>query len=229
MTNRIFITGTDTGIGKTWFSQALVQALVNDGHQVAAMKPVASGASKKNGLLRNQDALMLQRVASVDASYEQVNPYCFEPAIAPHLAAQAAGTTISLQTIADSAELLEKQSDWLIVEGVGGVMVPLNEQQDVRDLIAMLDCSVILVVGVRLGCINHARLSAMALMDAGINCLGWVGNCIDTGILELPETLDTLRRSLPMPALGVLPWTSAPDTLEYTAALASVASKILES
>jgi len=229
VTNRIFITGTDTGIGKTWFSQALVQTLVNGGHQVAAMKPVASGATKKNGLLRNEDALILQRVASVQAPYEQVNPYCFEPAIAPHLAARAAGTSISLRTIVSNAELLAKQSEWLIVEGVGGVMVPLNEQQDVRDLIEMLDCSVILVVGMRLGCINHARLSAVALIDAGFNCLGWVGNCIDTDMLESRETLETLQRSLPMPALGVLPWTSAPDTQEYTVALASVASKILES
>jgi len=227
--NRIFITGTDTGIGKTWFSQALIQALVNGGHRVAAMKPVASGAIIKNGLLRNEDALMLQRVASVEASYEQVNPFCFEPAIAPQLAARAVGADINLQTIVTNAGLLAKQSDWLIVEGVGGVMVPLNEQQDVRDLIAMLDCSVILVVGLRLGCINHARLSAMALMAAGFNCLGWVGNCIDTDMVESRGTLDTLQRSLPMPALGILPWASAPDTQEYTMAAASVASKILES
>jgi len=202
--------------------------LVSGGHQVAAMKPVASGANKKNGLLRNEDALMLQRAASVEATYEQVNPYCFEPAIAPHLAARAAGTGISLQTISDSADFLAKQSEWLIIEGVGGVLVPLNEQQDVRDLITMLGCSVILVVGMRLGCINHARLSAMALVDAGFNCLGWVGNCIDTDMMESHETLDTIKRSLPMPALGILPWTSAPDTQEYTMAAASVASKILE-
>ncbi|HED16501.1 MAG TPA: dethiobiotin synthase [Gammaproteobacteria bacterium] len=229
MAKRIFITGTDTGIGKTWFSQALVQALVSGGQRVAVMKPVASGATKANGMLRNEDALMLQRVANVEAPYEQINPYCFEPAIAPHLAARDAGVSINLQTIADSAEYLAKQSEWLIIEGVGGVMVPLNETQDVVELIARLDCSVILVVGVRLGCINHARLSAKALVDAGINCLGWIGNCIDTGMPKLRENLDTLQGRMTIPALGVLPYASAPDTDKYVAAMTPVIDKILES
>jgi len=229
MAKRIFITGTDTGIGKTWFSQALVQALVRSGHRVAVMKPVASGATKANGVLRNEDALMLQRVANVEAPYEQVNPYCFEPATAPHLAARDAGVSIDLQTIVTNADLLARQSEWLIVEGVGGVMVPLNEQQDVGDLIARLDCSVILVIGVRLGCINHARLSARALTDAGFNCLGWIGNCIDTDMPKVIETLDTLKSRLTIPALGVLPWASTPDAEEFQLATTAVASKILES
>ena len=229
LAKRIFITGTDTGIGKTWFSQALVQALVSRDYRVAVMKPVASGASRINGQLCNEDALMLQRVANVEAPYEQVNPYCFEPATAPHLAARDVGVNIDLQTIAASADQLARQSDWLIIEGVGGVMVPLNEQQDICDLIARLDGSVILVVGVRLGCINHARLSARALIDAGFNCLGWVGNCIDTDMPKLIETLDTIQRSLTLPALGVLPYASTPDTDEFQLAMTSVVSKILES
>lgn len=229
MAKTIFITGTDTGIGKTHVGQALVQALVSRGQRVAVMKPVASGAVIKHGMLVNDDALALQRVANVEASYEQVNPYCFEPATAPHLAAHDAGVTINLQTIATNAKRLAEQSDWLIIEGVGGVMVPLNEQQDVCDLIARLDCSVILVVGVRLGCINHARLSANALIDAGFNCLGWIGNCIDTDMPKLTETVDTMQRSLTIPALGVLPWASTPDTDEFQVAMRSVVEKILES
>ena len=167
MAKNIFITGTDTGIGKTHVGSALVQELVNRNYRVAVMKPVASGAHRENGMLRNDDALILQRATNVDATYEQINPYCFEQATAPHLAAQDAGITIDIQTIVTQARLLSDQSDWLVIEGVGGVLVPLNEQQDVCDLIAQLDCSVILVVGIRLGCINHALLSAKALTDAG--------------------------------------------------------------
>jgi len=229
MAKRIFITGTDTGIGKTWFSQALVQALGNSGHRVAAMKPVASGATKKNGQLYNDDALMLQQAANVEAPYERVNPYCFEAATAPHLAALDNGVSIDLQTIASSADELAQQSEWLIIEGVGGVMVPLNEHQDVGDLIATLECSVILVVGIRLGCINHARLSVRALTDAGFNCLGWVANCIDAGMPKLSETLATLQSGLSIPALGVLPWSRSPDADEFEQAVSSIAIKILAS
>lgn len=229
MAKIIFITGTDTGIGKTHVSYALVQELANRDYRVAVMKPVASGAHRENGLLRNDDAQILQRAANVNVAYEQVNPYCFEPATAPHLAAHDAGVRIDLHAIASCARQQAEQSDWLIVEGVGGVMVPLNEQQDVCDLIAELDCSVILVVGVRLGCINHARLSAKALTDAGFDCVGWIGNCIDNDMPKINETLDTLQQSLTMPALGVLPYAKTPGTDEYQHAMASVVKKILES
>jgi len=227
--NRIFITGTDTGIGKTWVSQALVRALVNDDHRVAVMKPVASGAKTINGLLCNDDALALQQAANVDVPYEQLNPYCFAPATAPHLAARDVGVDIDFQILADHADSLASQSDWLVIEGAGGVMVPLNEEQDVCDLITRLDCSVILVVGMRLGCINHARLSAKALVDAGIPCRGWIGNCIDKDMPRLSETLDTLQSVMTIPALGILPWASSPDVDKFRQAMSSIVEIILES
>ncbi len=228
MTRRIFITGTDTGIGKTLVGQLLVETLVERGQRVAVMKPVASGATVQQGELQNEDAQILRQASNVDAAYERINPYCFEPAIAPHIAAHEAKVDIDLHNIAEHAAQLSGQADWLIVEGVGGVMVPLDQQHDVRNLIEILDCEVLLVVGMRLGCINHARMSEQVLQNAGFDCVGWIGNCIDKDMLKLQENLDTLRRSLAMPALGVLPFLAA-NTAEIRPEMSKIIENILDS
>jgi dethiobiotin synthetase len=159
----VVVTGTDTGVGKTLVAAGLLHGLARRGLRVAGMKPVATGCERTAAGLRNDDALCLGRHASVDAAYEEINPYAFEPAIAPHVAAAEAGVRIDLARIAACCARLSRGADRVVVEGVGGWRVPLNEREDVGDLARLLGLPVLLVVGVRLGCLNHARLSADAI------------------------------------------------------------------
>ena len=202
----LFITGTDTGVGKTRVSVARVETLEKRGHRVAAMKPVASGALQTPTGLRNEDAQQLQAVASVAAPYEWVNPYCFAPAVAPHLAARAAGISIELEQIIETHRALAAQADWVIVEGVGGWNVPLGEQLTTVDLAATLRWPVVLVVGLRLGCLNHALLTADAIGASGLPLAGWIANCIDPRCSEADALIEDLERRLPAPRRGTVPW-----------------------
>lgn len=200
-----FITGTDTGVGKTWMTVALMQALKERGLTTLGMKPVASGCHRENGLLVNEDALMLQANASVYLPYDAVNPFAFEPPIAPHIAAEQAGMPICLATIQDRCRVLQRRADCVLVEGVGGWEVPLNREHRVSDLAAVLGLPVIVVVGLRLGCLNHALLTFSAMECSGVPCAGWVANQIDPGFSCLSENIETLRQALPPPLLGVVP------------------------
>lgn len=201
---RWFITGTDTGIGKTEASCALLRHLAGLGFRAAGMKPVASGCSRTPDGLRNEDALALLQAANVELGYDRVNPYAFEPPIAPHLAARAAGVEIDPERIARIAAGIE--ADWLLVEGVGGWCVPLGQERMLADLVRVLDCEVVLVVGLRLGCINHALLSARQIIADGFALAGWVANAIDPAMQVRNDNLQALAERLPAPLLGVIPW-----------------------
>ena len=208
-----FVTGTDTGVGKTFISSLLVRQFARRGLRSVGMKPVASGCERVDGRLVSEDAAQLLAASNVELSIDDINPYAFEPAIAPHIAAQQAGMRIDLDHIQTVFERLQAQVDVVIVEGAGGFYVPLDEQHDMADLAVKLGLPVILVVGMRLGCINHALLTAEAIRQRGLTLAGWVANQVDPGMAMLEENLQTLRQRMPAPYLGWVPWQTATDTL----------------
>lgn len=201
----LFVTGTDTGCGKTFVGTALIHALRARGERVLAMKPVASGCDMTSDGLRNADALALQAAASAQLPYDRVNPVAFAPPIAPHIAAGEAGVHISLDAIIRNARELAAQCDVLVVEGVGGWRVPLTDAEDVADLALRLRAGVVLVVGLRLGCINHALLTAAAIEADGARLAGWVGNRLEPDMQHLQANLATLEARLGAPCLGHVP------------------------
>jgi dethiobiotin synthetase len=203
-----FVTGTDTGVGKTLVSCALLHAFAAQGRRVAGFKPVAAGCDE-NG--HNEDAKRLRAASTVQAIYGQINPYCFPRPIAPHLAAWHAGARIDFKRILASYRELAGQTDEVIVEGAGGFCVPLNEKQDSADLAKELDLSVIVVVGMRLGCINHALLTLHAITDYQLECAGWVANVLDAEMPALRENIAALRERIGSPLLGVIPYMAEPD------------------
>lgn len=199
---RWFVTGTDTGIGKTRVACAVVEHLVSRGLRVAAMKPVAAGCTRTDDGLRNADALALMRVANVPLPYETVNPYALEPAIAPHVAAARAGIQVDIGRI--HALVCQLEADCLVIEGAGGWCVPLGETLMFADLARRIADHVVLVVGLRLGCLNHALLTARQVRSDGVPLAGWVANILDEGMPALVENLATLDRLMPAPRLGTL-------------------------
>lgn len=205
----IFITGTDTGVGKTLVSVSLVEALVRHGLRVSAMKPVASGSEHTPAGLRNADALALAAAANVAAPYATINPYCFEPAISPHIAADEAGIAIDRGVIKQSFETLVAGADFTVVEGAGGWYAPISRSLAMSDLPKLLGIPVLLVVGLRLGCLNHALLTKRAIEADGAEFAGWVANTIDPALERRVENLSSLERSLGREPLTVFPF--APD------------------
>lgn len=202
----LFVTGTDTGVGKTQVATALLHMLARAGRKTVGMKPVASGAVLTRDGLRSDDALRLQEAASLSRPYELVNPYAFAPPIAPHIAAAEAGITVELSTIVRAFHRLSAGADAVIVEGVGGWQVPLSEKLAVPDVIRALALPVILVVGLRLGCLNHALLSARAICNDGLKLAGWVGNGVDPHFERRAANLATLTRRLEAPLLAEIPY-----------------------
>ncbi len=215
----VFITGTDTGCGKTEVSLGLIARLRGFGRRVAGMKPVASGSAPTPAGLHNADALRLQQASSLPLAYSLINPYAFAPPIAPHLAARRAGEEIQAERILGAFDRLSSAVDFVLVEGVGGWRVPLGEDWDVADLARQLGLPVILVVGLRLGCLNHAILSAESILASGAWLAGWVGNRIDPEMAEAELNLATLEQRLPAPCLGVIPWMTEASTSSVAAAL----------
>jgi dethiobiotin synthetase len=206
MTRTLFVTGTDTGVGKTRIAVALCGALAARGQRVAAMKPVASGCIRTPEGLRNEDALALLAAMTVRARYSEVNPYAFEPAIAPHIAAEEAGILIDFAVLDRAYERLDLQSDVLVVEGAGGWLAPLDASRGFADLAVRWRTGVILVVGLRLGCLNHALLTVESIERRGLTLRGWVANCIDPGFLRLAENVASLRSRIRAPCLGFFPF-----------------------
>lgn len=200
-----FVTGTDTEVGKTLVSAGLLWALAQRGCGCVGMKPVASGCRATAAGMRCSDAEILLAHSSVSASYADVNPYGYEPAVAPHLAARAAGQRIELDVIRVHFERLRATADWLVVEGVGGWLVPLNDDSTVADLARLLSLPVLLVVGMRLGCLNHALMTAAAIERAGLEFAGWVANQIDPGMALFRENVATLEAHINAPLVGVIP------------------------
>jgi dethiobiotin synthetase len=208
-----FVAGTDTGVGKTRVAAALISLLEQRFSTVVGMKPVASGCTNTPDGLRNDDAELLISAGNVAADYSDVNPYAFEPAIAPHIAASEAGVKIELATVLDHFERLQDQADCVVVEGVGGWQVPLGHVITTEHLAKALDLPVILVVGVRLGCLNHALLTARAIDSAGMRLAGWVANIIDPEMERVNENLRTLEKRINAPHLGTIPWLNDPSPI----------------
>ena len=197
-----FITGTDTGVGKTLIACALLRALAARGLRVIGMKPVAAGAMEENRALVNEDVIALKAAANVRAPDELVNPFCFAPPIAPHIAAAQAGTRIERRRLSTAYRALTTLADCVVVEGAGGFRVPLGAHFDTADLAADLDLPVVLVVGMRLGCINHALLSASEIERFGLKLAGWVANHIDAGMACPDENVAALRARIRAPMLA---------------------------
>ncbi|MFZ5522914.1 MAG: dethiobiotin synthase [Pseudomonadota bacterium] len=203
-----FITGTDTGVGKTLVSCALLHAFAAQGRRAAGFKPVSAGCGEDG---HNEDAKALRAASGMPLTCGQVNPYCFSAAIAPHIAARHSGVHIGLSRILASYRELAGRADKVIVEGAGGFLVPLNEQQNSGDLARELDLPVIVVVGMRLGCLNHALLTLRAIADYRLECAGWVANVLDADMEALQENIDALRERIAAPLLGVVPHMAQPD------------------
>jgi len=199
------ITDTDTEIGKTWCSLALIQYFKNQGVSVAGMKPVATGCRNTEQGLRNDDAEQLLNLSGLNLPYDLVNPYTFVPPLSPHIAAAQVGQTIQLDKIIQAYQLLSAQADSIIVEGIGGWRVPLNETQSIKDVVQLTELKVILVVGIRLGCINHGLLTAEAIVRDGCNLVGWIANIIDPDF-SAQSSIDTLKSRIKAPLLGQLPF-----------------------
>jgi dethiobiotin synthetase len=211
-----FVTGTDTGVGKTRITLALMHALQKDGSTVTGMKPVASGCDKTSEGLRNEDALLLQAQSSIDLLYESINPYAFELPVSPHIAAEKAGAKIQIDVIHKQMVLLMESADCLMVEGVGGWHVPLcdqkGDQKNTEDLAIALGLPVILVVGMRLGCLNHALLTHEAIIRSGLQCAGWVANQVDPDFSHSQENIETLKAQIKEPLIGVVPFQESIET-----------------
>ena len=206
MAKAFFVTGTDTEIGKTTIAAGLLHAARLAGLSTAAAKPVASGCEQTSEGLRNEDALALLGQCTLALDYTEVNPFAFAPAIAPHLAAREAAVELSVARLQPAVQqVLARGADFTLVEGAGGWRVPLAGRETLADLAVALDLPVILVVGVRLGCINHAVLSAEAIARDGLRLAGWVANIVDPQTSRLEENLATLAERLPAPCLGRVP------------------------
>jgi dethiobiotin synthetase len=203
----LFVTGTDTGVGKTVVAAALLRGLVADGLRAVGMKPVAAGIEP--GQAQNADVAALAAAGNVAAPRADVNPYAFAAPTAPHLAAARSGTAIDLDRIASAYGRLAAHADVVVVEGAGGALVPLARHFDMLDIAARLRLPVLLVVGIRLGCLNHALLTTLAISTRGLRLAGWVANRIDASMAEAQSNVDTLARRLPAPLIADLPWHGA--------------------
>ena len=202
----IFITGTDTGIGKTYFTLACIKALQAEGIKTVAMKPVASGAELFDGELRNEDALQIQQALKSTTEYSLINPYAFAPPVSPHIAAARAGVEIDLDYIQHCYTKLCQGSDYVLVEGVGGWLAPLSDELSVADLACTIGLPVVLVVGIKLGCLNHAMLTVQSIRQTGLPLIGWVADCLEPQQESTAEQIAYLQQALQLPPLAVMGW-----------------------
>lgn len=207
MAKAYFVIGTDTNVGKTYVASALVQHFVQSGLKAVGMKPIASGCElNQQGELINEDALALINTSNVKAPLDLINLYRFAPAIAPHIAAEQVGVVVNLDSISQAYQQLTMLADVVVVEGAGGFFVPLNQTQTLADLALQLNIPIILVVGMRLGCINHALLTVEAIQARGLKLAGWVANQIDSDFEMLEENLVSLQQRIATPCLSVVRW-----------------------
>lgn len=212
MKNTYFITGTDTDVGKTVVTTALLRAAQNLGQSAYALKPIAAGCEQTAEGLRNQDAQLLRQFSTVPLAYEQVNPVALAAAKAPHIAAMEEERKLSVQRLQGFCRgTLMQRADWRFIEGAGGWRVPLNPREQLSDLVIALQVPVIMVVGMRLGCLNHAQLTADAIVQDGLPLAGWVANSCVPEMESLQENLMTLKHFINAPFLGYLPWQAVLD------------------
>jgi len=200
-----FVTGTDTGVGKTWMTAALIHGLAEYGYRVAGIKPLACGGHTTSEGWRHEDAELLMQHASVTLPYEAVNPYLLREPVAPHIAARQAGIRLSAAALHEACTTLEEPLDCLLIEGVGGWEVPLNDEETTAHFARLLGLPVILVVGIRLGCLNHALLTGDAVARQKLTLAGWIANVIDPAMPRLKENIAALEARLPAPRLGTVP------------------------
>ena len=220
MNRGVFVTGTDTDCGKTRVSVALIERLRARGVMVGGFKPVAAGAEWREGELRNDDAMALGAASGLKIRYATINPFCFAPPVAPHLAAAEAGVVIEPGPILTARDRLASGVEFLVVEGAGGWRVPLVPGLDIQGLALALGLPVLLVVGLRLGCLNHALLSEQAILASGARLLGWVGSQVDPAMSRLNENIATLTTELSVPCLGIVPHPASATELDGGVSLA---------
>ena len=211
-----FITGTDTNAGKTWATIALMRYFKQRGKTVVGMKPVASGCSFpcsawecRDVHLKNEDALLIQENASLKVDYDLINPYAYELPVSPHIA--GINNPVNLGNIVAKFNALKELAEIVLVEGAGGWYAPLNDREDISALAKALALPVIIVVAIRLGCINHAKLTYQAIQHSGIPCAGWIAMCVDPDMLKPDENIHTIKAALNVPLLGVLPYLTSAD------------------
>jgi len=219
MRHKLFIAGTDTGVGKTMVAEGLLHAAAENHMSTAALKPVAAGCEEHEGELCNEDALQLQSACTLDLAYGEINPVALKAAIAPHIAAQQEGRRVSVDRLAGFCQgVLSKGADLTVIEGAGGWRVPLNNREMLSDLAKQLNVPVLLVVGMRLGCLNHSLLSVEAILKDGLPLAGWVANQIDSDMSCYEENLQTLKSAIPAPCVGTIPFKEnleAKDSVDY--------------
>lgn len=204
-----FVTGTDTNAGKTWTTVALMRFFKKQGKSVVGMKPVASGCFVDNDKLFNEDALLIKANASIEIDYGLINPYAYLLPTSPHLADP--DNPVDLDKVIAVLNQIKKTAEIIIVEGAGGWYAPINETQDISDLAKALALPVIIVVAIRLGCINHAKLTCRAVKQKGVVCAGWIAVCSEPKMLKITETIETIKKALPVPLLGILPYLETDD------------------
>jgi len=207
----LFVTGTDTGVGKTLVSASLLHNLARHHARVVGMKPVAAGLIEHQGAMVSEDVLALRAASTLKVPPELDNPVALPEPLSPHLAARHAGRVVKVADLLAPALTLQQQSDALVVEGAGGWRVPINDDETLADLARALKAPVLLVVGLRLGCLNHALLTAEAIRADGLTLAGWVANHVDPQMACADENLATLRERLGAPLWGVVPWSATPD------------------
>ena len=216
----LFVTGTDTGVGKTLATCALVHALRAKGLRVAPMKPVAAGAGEPVGQGANADTIALAEAAGPDApSYGEITPVLLRDPLAPHIAAAREGRAIALTPLVEAYRALDRRWDFTVVEGVGGFRVPLARDLDAADLAAALGLPVVLVVGLRLGCLNHALLTAESIARARLPLAGWIANAVDPSMAAADENVAALAERLGAPLIGRFPFVRNADPREFAARL----------
>ena len=211
MPSQLFVTGTDTGVGKTLVSAALLHALAARGRRVVGMKPVAAGLVLQDGAWVSEDVLALRAASNVQVPAALDNPVALPDPLSPHLAAARAGRRLDIASLLAAQRHLCRLADVVVVEGAGGWRVPINDQETLADLARAMGAPVLLVVGLRLGCLNHAQLSAEAIRADGLELAGWVANCVDPTMACPSENLDYLRQHLDAPLLAHIPWQATPQ------------------
>lgn len=215
MKKSYFITGTDTNVGKTWVTLALINYFKKQNLSVIGMKPVSAGCEKIAGIWQNDDALAIQKHNSIPVDYSLINPYAYELPISPHLTCK--DNPVDLEILFSHFQNLQTLADVIIVEGAGGWYVPLNESETIADLAKKLNVPIIMVVAIKLGCINHALLTFEAIKNAGLNCAGWIAVCNDESFNYLDMTIDSIKKRIDTPLLGTLPFFKENDFEKFLA------------
>lgn len=200
-----FITGTDTHVGKTVVTAGLVEAFSRRNIKAVGLKPIATGGKKKKQGMRCVDAERIMSSAKIELPYETVNPYCFPPPVSPHIAAAEAGINIEIPTVVNAVKEAAKHADYVVVEGVGGWKVPINDTETIADLAAALKLPIVIVVAIRLGCISHASLTIECVRHHGLDVAGWVANLMDLDLEHVPDVINSVNHAVGAPMLGIIP------------------------